>query len=44
VDVFKTLSPTAVPLPGVFFNGPNDRLYDYDPAAEVYRQVRGPIR
>ena len=40
VDVFKTLSPSAVPLPDVFFDGPHDRLFDYDPAEEAYRQVR----
>jgi hypothetical protein len=44
MDVFRTMSPTAVPLPDVFFDGPRDRVFDHDPAAEVYRQVRGPVR
>jgi hypothetical protein len=42
MDVFRTMSPTAVPLPDVFFDGPHDRLFDHDPTDEVYRQVRGP--
>lgn len=44
VDVFRTLSPTAVPLPEVFFDGPHDRLFGHDPTIEVYRQLRGQIR
>jgi hypothetical protein len=38
VDVFKTLSPRAVPLPDVFFDGPGDRLFDYEPDDEGIRR------
>ena len=44
VDVFPTLSPVAEPLPDVFFNGPDDCLFELDPEAMSYRKVRGPDR
>jgi hypothetical protein len=42
IDVFKAASPSATPVPGVFFDGPCDRVYEYDPATEAFVQVRGP--
>jgi hypothetical protein len=44
MSVFATMSPTAVPLPEPFFNGPQDRWFAHDADDEVYRQVRGPTR
>jgi hypothetical protein len=32
------LSPRAVPLPDVFFDGPGDRLFDYEPDDEGIRR------
>jgi hypothetical protein len=43
IDVFRTLSPSAVPLPDAFFDGPNDRTFDFDESEGVYRQVRGRV-
>jgi hypothetical protein len=40
--VFKTLSPTAVPLPDVFFTGDGDRVFEPNEAGTAYVQVRGP--
>lgn len=42
IDLFKAASPTATPVPGVFFDGPGDRIYEFDPAIEAFVQVRGP--
>ena len=42
VDVFKTASATATALPTVFFDGPADRVFEFDAASGVIRQVRGP--
>jgi hypothetical protein len=44
VDVFPTLSLIATTLPDVFFNGPDDCLFQFDGDARAYRKVRGPNR
>lgn len=41
VDVYKTMSEQAIPLPASLFDGPNDRLFELDPAACPFVQVRG---
>jgi hypothetical protein len=42
VSVFKTLSPSAVALPDVFFAGERDRVFEPDDEGTAYVQVRGP--
>ena len=42
IDVFKTLSPSAVPVPMGLFDGPKDRLLGYDEESGAYIQIRGP--
>jgi len=37
VEVFTTLSPSAVPLPGAFFCSPNDRRHDHDADRAAYQ-------
>jgi hypothetical protein len=41
--VFKTLSPTAVPLPEVFFGGDGDRVFEPNDEGTAYVEVRGPL-
>jgi hypothetical protein len=41
VRVFKTLSPSAAPLPGVFFEGPHDELFEPNEEGTAYIQARG---
>lgn len=43
IDVFKTVSPDAVALPEIFFDGENDRLLEYQEEAGGYVQVRGRV-
>ena len=40
-DVFKTLSPSAVPLPDVFFDGERDRVFEPNEDGTAYVQARG---
>lgn len=42
MDVFRTASPEAAPIPDGLFDAPMDRLFAYDPEAGTYGQVRGP--
>jgi hypothetical protein len=39
IDVFKTLSPSAVPLPAGFFTGPSDRLFEPNQDGTAYIEV-----
>lgn len=41
VSVFKTLSPSAVPLPDTFFAGERDRVFEPNEEGTAYIQVRG---
>jgi hypothetical protein len=40
VDVIRTISDEAVPLPDNFFDGPRDTLWAYDAETEVMAQVK----
>lgn len=40
VDVIRTISDEAVPLPDNFFNGPRDTCWAYDEEREVMEQVK----
>ena len=40
-SVFKTLSPTAVPLPDAFFSEEGDRVFKPNDDGTAYIQVRG---
>jgi hypothetical protein len=40
--VFKTLSPTATPLPSVFFTGDDDQVFEPNDDGTAYVPVRGP--
>jgi hypothetical protein len=40
--VFKTLSPTATPLPSVFFTGDDDQVFEPNDDGTAYVQVHGP--
>lgn len=44
LDVFKCVSVAATPVPDDFFDGPNDRLFDFDEKLGAYRQVSGRLR
>ncbi len=44
LDVYRTPSADAIPLPDVFFDGPQDRLFEPDEAGAACVQVRGPQR
>jgi hypothetical protein len=41
VRVFKTLTPSAAPLPEGFFDGPHDELFEPNEEGTAYIQVRG---
>jgi hypothetical protein len=41
-DTYRTLSPSAIPLSEVFFNGPRVRLFEYSPANGAFEQTAGP--
>jgi hypothetical protein len=42
LDVYRTMSAHAAPLPGELFNGPKDRLFEYDEEAGGYVWTGGP--
>ena len=42
LDVYRTMSAHAAPLPGQLFDGPKDRLFEYDEEAGGYVWTAGP--
>jgi hypothetical protein len=42
LDVYRTMSADSAPLPGELFNGPKDRLFEYDEEAGGYVWTGGP--
>ena len=42
LDVYRTMSARATPVPGELFNGPKDRLFEYDEEAGGYVWTGGP--
>ena len=42
LDVYRTMSARAAPVPGELFNGPKDRLFEYDEEAGGYVWTGGP--
>ena len=42
LDVYRTMSPQAARLPAELFNGPKDRLFEFDSEAGAYVWTGGP--